>query len=94
MYERGKKVSMYGRERVLQFAHHKPISLALGMPYLHPNPIAIHVARAAGLLKAIFGQNDQSLKPYVVGPSIHPLQTEPRTLEMHSKGPHFSVGHS
>ena len=48
------------RERVLQFSQDKPIYPTLGMPYLYPNPIAIHTARATGLLEAIFIEDDRS----------------------------------
>ena len=47
-------------ERVLQFSQDKPIYSTLGMPYLHTNPIAIHAARATGLLEAIFIEDDRS----------------------------------
>lgn len=49
-----KGVCVCGRGAVLQFTQLKPVYLALEMPYLHPNPTVTHMARAAGLLTAIF----------------------------------------
>ena len=57
---RKKRCLCVAGERVLQFSQDKPIYPTLGMPYLHPNPIAIHAARATGLLEAIFIEDDCS----------------------------------